>query len=212
PSLPGSIRSSSTRSGLAWWKAAMAWSPERTNTGSKPSCRRTIPSISPSDGSSSTTSTLPFTRYRPLPSTDNRPRMSCQRPTVEYPPSPQTSRTPLTGPCGLVTMRASADERKTVTSPPPPWEPPGQPSGQPGQPPAGPGQGAPGWGPPPAGPPGPPAWGPPPGAPGAGPPARGPGGSPGRGAAAGPAGVGGPVAVPAAAQGGVGADRPAATA
>src|SRR4029450_11168527 len=150
----------------------MAWSPERTNTGSKPSCRRTIPSISPSDGSSSTTSTLPFTRYRPLPSTDNRPRMSCQRPTVEYPPSPQTSRTPLTGPCGLVTMRASADERKTVTSPPPPWEPPGQPSGQPGQPPAGPGQGAPGWGPPPAGPPGPPGWGPPPGPPGRGVPSQ----------------------------------------
>jgi hypothetical protein len=87
---------------------------------------------------------------------------------------------PLTGPGGVVTMRASADERKAVSSPSPPWEPPDQPSGQPGvAPPAGspppgppgwgpPSQGPPAWGPPPgaAGPPGAPGWGPPPGGPG----------------------------------------------
>jgi hypothetical protein len=51
-----------------------------------------------------------------------------------------------------VTMRASPDERKVVTSAPPPWEPPGQP-------PAGP---PPAWGPPPGGAPpaGAPGWGP----------------------------------------------------
>src|SRR5262245_23294152 len=70
PSLPGSIRSSSTRSGFAWWKAAIAWSPERTNTGSKPSCLRTMPSISPRDGSSSTTRTLP---RKPLASSHRQP-------------------------------------------------------------------------------------------------------------------------------------------
>src|ERR687892_1484166 len=172
----------------------MAWSPERTNTGSKPSWRRTIPSISPSDGSSSTTRTLPFTQNRPLPSTDNRPRMPRRRPTRETLGFPQGYATPLTAPGGVVTMRASADERKAVSSPPPPWEPPDQPSGQPGTgpppvPPPGPppasgaegtppgapdwappgAPGAPGWGPPP-GAPGAPAWGPPSGAPGWGPP------------------------------------------
>jgi hypothetical protein len=45
----------------------------------------------------------------------------------------------LTGPGGLVTMRASADERKVVSSAPPPWEPPGR-------------SGTPAWGPPPGGP------------------------------------------------------------
>ena len=76
---------------------------------------------------------------------------------------PQTSRTTLTAPVGLVTMRASADERKVVSSSPPPWEPPGQPPA--GQPPA--------WGPPPGAPGGPPGYGAPAGGapPGWGPPA-----------------------------------------
>jgi hypothetical protein len=54
-------------------------------------------------------------------------------------------------------MRASADERMTVSSTPPPWGPAGQPGW--GPPPGPPGQ--PGWEPPP-GPPGQPGWGPPP--------------------------------------------------
>jgi hypothetical protein len=76
---------------------------------------------------------------------------------------PQTSRTTLTAPDGLVTMRPSADERKVVSSSPPPWEPPGQPPA--GQPPA--------WGPPPGAPGGPPGYGAPAGGapPGWGPPA-----------------------------------------
>jgi hypothetical protein len=70
------------------------------------------------------------------------------------PKSTDVRLTALTGPCGVVTMRASADERKVVSNPPPPWEPPGQPPAQPG--------------PPPPAPPGPPGWGPPPGAGGPG--------------------------------------------
>src|SRR4051794_32416621 len=60
PSVPGSIRSSRTRSGLVARKAAIARSPSATNDGSKPSVRRTMPSISASAGSSSTTSTRPL--------------------------------------------------------------------------------------------------------------------------------------------------------
>src|SRR5437764_4463977 len=60
PSVPGSIRSRSTRSGLVARKAARARSPSATNDGSNPSVRRTMPSISASAGSSSTTSTRPF--------------------------------------------------------------------------------------------------------------------------------------------------------
>jgi len=57
PSRPGSIRSSSTRSGLASLNAARALSPWAHHTGSKPSLRRTIESISARAASSSTTST-----------------------------------------------------------------------------------------------------------------------------------------------------------
>ena len=57
PSMPGSIRSSSTRSGWSSRKAASAWSPSATMATSKPSLRSTMPSISASAGSSSTTST-----------------------------------------------------------------------------------------------------------------------------------------------------------
>src|SRR3954447_16716034 len=60
PSVPGSIRSRSTRSGLVARKADSARSPSATNEGSKPSVRRTMPSISASAGSSSTTSTRPL--------------------------------------------------------------------------------------------------------------------------------------------------------
>src|SRR5215218_3494693 len=131
------MRSSRTRSGLAWWNAAMAWSPERTNTGSKPSWRRTMPSISPSDGSSSTTSTLPLT---PTPSsldTVDRGKDVTSAAFSGVLGRPQPAGTALTGSGGLVTMRPSADERKAVSSQPPPWGPP-----------PGPPQGPPGWGPP----------------------------------------------------------------
>src|SRR5438270_1846715 len=60
PSVPGSIRSSNTRSGLVARNADSARSPSATNDGSKPSVRRTMPSISASAGSSSTTSTRPL--------------------------------------------------------------------------------------------------------------------------------------------------------
>src|SRR3954447_21340152 len=60
PSVPGSMRSRSTRSGLVARKADSARSPSATNEGSKPSVRRTMPSISASAGSSSTTSTRPL--------------------------------------------------------------------------------------------------------------------------------------------------------
>src|SRR4051795_6636260 len=60
PSVPGSIRSSRTRSGLVARNADSARSPSATNEGSKPSVRRTMPSISASAGSSSTTSTRPL--------------------------------------------------------------------------------------------------------------------------------------------------------
>jgi hypothetical protein len=52
---------------------------------------------------------------------------------VESPSRPQPTRMALTGPVGVVTMRASVDERKVVSSPPPPWGPPtGPPYGPPG--------------------------------------------------------------------------------
>src|SRR6476659_5693911 len=60
PSVPGSIRSSSTRSGFVARNADSARSPSATNDGAKPSVRRTMPSISASAGSSSTTSTRPL--------------------------------------------------------------------------------------------------------------------------------------------------------
>src|SRR5437764_9238487 len=60
PSVPGSIRSGRTRSGLVARNADSARSPSATNEGSKPSVRRTMPSISASAGSSSTTSTRPL--------------------------------------------------------------------------------------------------------------------------------------------------------
>src|SRR3954454_17580483 len=60
PSVPGSIRSSRTRSGFVARNADSARSPSATNEGSKPSVRRTMPSISASAGSSSTTSTRPL--------------------------------------------------------------------------------------------------------------------------------------------------------
>src|SRR6056297_2833631 len=62
PSMPGSIRSSSTTSGLALRKASSAVPPSPQNTGSKPSPRSTIPSISDKAASSSTTSTRPRAR------------------------------------------------------------------------------------------------------------------------------------------------------
>jgi hypothetical protein len=52
---------------------------------------------------------------------------------VESPSRPQPTGMALTGPVGVVTMRASVDERKVVSSPPPPWGPPtGPPYGPPG--------------------------------------------------------------------------------
>src|SRR3954469_4058172 len=62
PSVPGSIRSSSTPSGFSRRNAPSAASPSATNEGSSPSPRSTMPSISASAGSSSTTSTRPLTR------------------------------------------------------------------------------------------------------------------------------------------------------
>jgi hypothetical protein len=70
-------------------------------------------------------------------------------------------------------MRPSADERKGVSSQPPPWHPPDQPPGQPGPPHPPP----PPPGPAPWGPPAQPGWGPSPGPPSAG----APGGAPGWG-------------------------------
>ena len=60
PSRPGSIRSSSTRSGSVSRNAPAPCPRRRRTTGSKPSPRSTMPSISASAGSSSTTSTRPF--------------------------------------------------------------------------------------------------------------------------------------------------------
>src|SRR3954471_12517006 len=60
PSVPGSMRSSRTRSGLVARNADSARSPSATKDGSKPSVRRTMPSISANAGSSSTTSTRPL--------------------------------------------------------------------------------------------------------------------------------------------------------
>src|SRR3954465_13941551 len=60
PSVPGSIRSSRTRSGFVARNADRARSPSATKDGSKPSVRRTMPSISANAGSSSTTSTRPL--------------------------------------------------------------------------------------------------------------------------------------------------------
>src|SRR3984885_6118559 len=60
PSIPGSIRSSSTRSGLDSRNTSIALSPSATKVGSNPSPRKTIPSISARAASSSTTSTRPF--------------------------------------------------------------------------------------------------------------------------------------------------------
>src|ERR1700712_513270 len=57
PSRPGSIRSSRTRSGREVRKVDMAARPFASKTGSKPSVRSTMPSISESDASSSTTNT-----------------------------------------------------------------------------------------------------------------------------------------------------------
>src|SRR4051812_950244 len=61
PSVPGSIKSSNTRSGLVLRNACIARSPSPTNDGSKPSLRRTMPSISARAGSSSTTRTRGLT-------------------------------------------------------------------------------------------------------------------------------------------------------
>src|SRR5690349_7819282 len=55
PLMPGSIRSSSTMSGRASRNAFSARSPSATKDGRNPSLRRTMPSISASAGSSSTT-------------------------------------------------------------------------------------------------------------------------------------------------------------
>src|SRR6202050_1719332 len=60
PSEPGSIRSSSTKSGRESRKASTALSPSATKVGSNPSPRSTIPSISARAASSSTTSTRPL--------------------------------------------------------------------------------------------------------------------------------------------------------
>src|SRR4051794_18911469 len=62
PSLPGSMRSSRTRSGWVARNTPSASSPSSQNTGSKPSDRSTMPIISASAVSSSTTSTRPFMR------------------------------------------------------------------------------------------------------------------------------------------------------
>jgi hypothetical protein len=55
PFMPGSIRSSSTRSGLSSRRAGIALVPSPTTAVSNPSPRSTIVSISASAGSSSTT-------------------------------------------------------------------------------------------------------------------------------------------------------------
>ena len=60
PSRPGSIRSSNTKSGRAVRNASNAPFPSPQNIGSKPSPRSTMPSISASAVSSSTTSTRPL--------------------------------------------------------------------------------------------------------------------------------------------------------
>src|SRR5215211_4739781 len=60
PFIPGSIRSSSTRSGFSSRSAGNALVPSFTTAVSKPSPRSTIVSISASAGSSSTTSTRAF--------------------------------------------------------------------------------------------------------------------------------------------------------
>src|ERR1035437_246253 len=67
PSMPGSIRSNSTMSGRLSRKSAMAEDPLAQCTTSRPSLRRTMPNISDSARSSSTTSTRPFTpaSFRP---------------------------------------------------------------------------------------------------------------------------------------------------
>ena len=67
PSSPGSIRSSSTRSGDSRWKAGTASVPLWQKSGSMPSLRRTMPSISARSMSSSTTSTRAFTPHMVAP-------------------------------------------------------------------------------------------------------------------------------------------------
>jgi hypothetical protein len=57
PSRPGSMRSSSTTSGLKDANAAITASPERTTSAVSPSLSSTIDNISASEASSSTTST-----------------------------------------------------------------------------------------------------------------------------------------------------------
>src|SRR5450631_1139865 len=61
PSIPGSMRSNSTTSGRLSRNSAIAEDPLAQCTTSRPSLRRTIPSISDNARSSSTTSTRPFT-------------------------------------------------------------------------------------------------------------------------------------------------------
>ena len=67
PSSPGSIRSSSTRSGDSRWKAGTASVPLWQKSGSMPSLRSTMPSISARSMSSSTTSTRAFTPHMVAP-------------------------------------------------------------------------------------------------------------------------------------------------
>ena len=57
PSRPGSIRSSSTTSGLNFSNSGITCSPDRTMDVVKPSLSSTIDSISANEASSSTTST-----------------------------------------------------------------------------------------------------------------------------------------------------------
>src|SRR3954452_22629647 len=59
PLRPGSIRSSSTRSGRVCWKTPTARLPSETKAGSYPSRRSRMPSISARAASSSTTRTRP---------------------------------------------------------------------------------------------------------------------------------------------------------
>ena len=80
PFIPGSIRSSSTRSGLNSRSAGIAREPSATTAVSKPSPRSTIVSISARAGSSSTTRTRAFiphiVAFRPRPARCGDPVIS----------------------------------------------------------------------------------------------------------------------------------------
>src|SRR5690554_971362 len=98
PSLPGSMRSSSTRSGFDSRKASSASSPWAQKTGSKPSERSTMPIISARATSSSTTRIRPFMGLSWHPAADGTQIPPAARGTMAVMTTPEGDQSPWAQP------------------------------------------------------------------------------------------------------------------